>query len=75
MQQIETPNKSPSTTIRRNSIAENDSPQRTRVFYKKYLNEVNHALQALITAGRLKKMELMSINNRALFNRGKVQRS
>jgi|JI7StandDraft_1071085.scaffolds.fasta_scaffold297156_1 hypothetical protein len=46
-----------------------------RVFYKKYINEVNEALQSLIVAGKLKRMELMSINNRALFNRGKVQRS
>ena len=55
-------------------IAETSSIQRTRVFYKKYLNEVNDALQSLITAGRLKRMELLSINNRALFNKGKVQR-
>lgn len=28
----------------------------------------------MITAGRIKRMELISINNRALFNRSKVQR-
>lgn len=52
----------------------NFSQQQNRVFYKKYINEINEALQSLITVGRIKRMELLSINNRALFNRGKVQR-
>lgn len=52
----------------------NFSHQQNRVYYKKYINEINEALQSLITVGRLKRMELLSINNRALFNRGKVQR-
>ncbi len=34
----------------RNSLHQN------RVFYKKYINEVNQALQSLITAGRIKRM-------------------
>jgi hypothetical protein len=38
------------------------------------MNGVNQELQSLITAGKIKKMELMSINNRAQFNHGKVQR-
>ena len=50
------------------------TPKQARVEYKKYLNQVNHTLQSLITAGKLKRNELMSINNRAMFNRGKVQR-
>ena len=32
------------------------NPPLNRVSYKKYLNEVNHALQSVIMAGKLKRM-------------------
>lgn len=51
-----------------------EPPHRTRLEYQKYMNEINLMLRSLITAGKLKRMELMSINNKALFNRGKVKR-
>ena len=47
----------PLKTILR-SFEENNSfnPHMDRVFYKKYLNEVNDALQSVIVAGKLKRM-------------------
>lgn len=51
-----------------------EDSHRARVSYSKSINEANEMLKALIEVGRMKKMELMSINNRALFNKGKVQR-
>ncbi len=47
----------PFKTILRISEENNPlNPHINRVFYKKYLNEVNDALQSVIVAGKLKRM-------------------
>jgi|688.fasta_scaffold1455619_1 hypothetical protein len=47
----------PVKTILRTSEENNSlNPHINRVFYKKYLNEVNDALQSVIVAGKLKRM-------------------
>jgi hypothetical protein len=51
------------------------SPRHSRALYNRRANEINTTIESIMTLGRLEKMELITINNRALNNRGKVQRS
>lgn len=51
------------------------SPKHKRVDENRKLNEINWAIESLLTLGKLEKMELISINNRVMNNRGKIKRN
>jgi hypothetical protein len=51
------------------------SPKHEKVENSRKIMKINEAIKSIMSMGNMEKMELIAINNKCLFNYGKVKRA